>query len=293
MMRLPIGISLAARGRRGSRRRPSARARGARCAPRRPARDRAQDALADHRVLAHHRPLRVVERAGLVEHLVGDRDLADVVQQRGRRDALDLDLVERRAAGDAARRGRRRTRSARRCSGRARAAPRRGPRSRRAADRCPRAGRCARGPRRPRCGRPRPPARIVQRGARPRRRAGPRSAAAPSRRRRPTRRPPRPGRPASARAPAGCARRRAAPQAASVSGSRIRNWSAPARREHVAAAQAALQQPGDDAQQVVAALAAVRLLSAPKPSMSSATSDSGRPWRRERSTSAPRRWAKA
>ncbi len=61
----------------------------------------AQDALADHGVLAHHRPLELVERAGLVEHLVRDRDLADVVQQRGLTHAVDLDLVERELLGDA------------------------------------------------------------------------------------------------------------------------------------------------------------------------------------------------
>ena len=38
------------------------------------------DALADERVAVHERPLRLVERAGLVEDDLGDRDLADVVQ---------------------------------------------------------------------------------------------------------------------------------------------------------------------------------------------------------------------
>ena len=50
-------------------------------------RQRAQDALADDRVLAHELPLVVVELAGLVQHVVGDADLADVVQHR---DGLDL-----------------------------------------------------------------------------------------------------------------------------------------------------------------------------------------------------------
>ena len=43
--------------------------------------DGREDALADHRVLAHEHPLRGVERAGLVEERVGDADLADVVEQ--------------------------------------------------------------------------------------------------------------------------------------------------------------------------------------------------------------------
>jgi hypothetical protein len=37
-----------------------------------------EDALADQRVLAHDPPLDVVERAGLVEDVVGHRDVADV-----------------------------------------------------------------------------------------------------------------------------------------------------------------------------------------------------------------------
>ena len=60
--------------------------------------DRAQDPLADHGVLAHDLPLARVERAGLVEDLVGDPDLADVVKERGRADVLDLVLVERQAS---------------------------------------------------------------------------------------------------------------------------------------------------------------------------------------------------
>ena len=113
------------RARRGSRRRPSARARGGRSARSRPCPDRAEDPLADHGVLAHHLPLAVVERAGLVQDLVGDPDLADVVQQRGGADALDL--ARRRAPGPRrpAPSARRPTRSGRRCSGRAPGAPRR------------------------------------------------------------------------------------------------------------------------------------------------------------------------
>ena len=64
------------------------------------ARDRAQDALADDRVLAHDVPLLAGQRAGLVQDAVGHPDLADVVQQRGVADALDLDLVEAERGGD-------------------------------------------------------------------------------------------------------------------------------------------------------------------------------------------------
>ena len=68
--------------------------------------DRAQrrrggdDALADDRVAADELPLGVVERGGLVEDRVGDRDLADVVQRGGVADVVDLLLVEPQAAGD-------------------------------------------------------------------------------------------------------------------------------------------------------------------------------------------------
>ncbi len=54
----------------------------------------AQDALADHRVLPHQAPLVVGQRSRLVEDLVRDRDLADVVQQRGRLDAPNLGHVQ-------------------------------------------------------------------------------------------------------------------------------------------------------------------------------------------------------
>ena len=83
-MREPIGISRAGAGRPGSRCRPSARARGARSARgRREVRGAQQDPLADHRVLGHHAPTRRRQRPVLVEDLVRDRELADVVQQRG------------------------------------------------------------------------------------------------------------------------------------------------------------------------------------------------------------------
>src|SRR4051794_12482100 len=47
------------------------------------ARDRSQDALADDRVGLHDLELVVGQLGGLVEDVVGDGDLADVVQQRG------------------------------------------------------------------------------------------------------------------------------------------------------------------------------------------------------------------
>ena len=82
-MRAASGIS-SPRGRPGSRRRRSARARRARRAdPREQAADALEHALALDGVGLHDRPLVVVERAGLVDDLVRDRDLADVVQQRG------------------------------------------------------------------------------------------------------------------------------------------------------------------------------------------------------------------
>jgi hypothetical protein len=62
--------------------------------------DGAQDALADDRVLAHDVPLLAGQRARLVQDPVGHPDLADVVQQRGVADALDLDLVEPEGARD-------------------------------------------------------------------------------------------------------------------------------------------------------------------------------------------------
>src|SRR5436190_9504870 len=52
--------------------------------------DPAEDLRADQRVPAHQPALRVAERLGLVEDPVGDRDLADVVQQVAE---LDLGLA--------------------------------------------------------------------------------------------------------------------------------------------------------------------------------------------------------
>ena len=114
-------------GRRGSRGRPTTRARRAPL-PRGARRgDRAHDALADRGVLAHQRPLVLGQRAGLEQHVVGDAELADVVQER---DVLDVgDLVGRQA--EAARRprsrARRPSRCARTCTRHARRSPRGAP----------------------------------------------------------------------------------------------------------------------------------------------------------------------
>ena len=55
---------------------------------------RGEDALADQRVLAHQPPLDVVERARLVQDVVGHGDLADVVQLRGAGEHVELLGVE-------------------------------------------------------------------------------------------------------------------------------------------------------------------------------------------------------
>ena len=66
---------------------------------------RGEDALADDRVLGHDLPLVARERAVLVQQLLGHGELADVVQQRGVGDALDVIAGEpehhRDAAGEA------------------------------------------------------------------------------------------------------------------------------------------------------------------------------------------------
>ena len=59
------------------------------------ARDGAQDALADRRVLTHDHPLPLAQRAGLVQDLVRNPDLADVVKERRGADAADLFAVQR------------------------------------------------------------------------------------------------------------------------------------------------------------------------------------------------------
>ena len=62
--------------------------------------NRAEDPLADHRMLAHDLPLAVVQRPLLVEDLVGDPDLADVVQERRGTHAGDLRGIEGERLGD-------------------------------------------------------------------------------------------------------------------------------------------------------------------------------------------------
>jgi hypothetical protein len=60
---------------------------------------RSQDPLADDRVLAHEHPLVGGQRTGLVEDLVGDADLADVVQERDRLDLGHFARIEPESPG--------------------------------------------------------------------------------------------------------------------------------------------------------------------------------------------------
>ncbi len=62
-----------------------------------------QDDLADAGMLADRLPLLVAERGGLVEDLVGDGDLAEIVEERRDADALDLLAGEAHLEGDACR----------------------------------------------------------------------------------------------------------------------------------------------------------------------------------------------
>ena len=138
---------LARPGRRGSRRRPSARGGGARSArPRRGTSICAHDLAADHRVAAHQAAAPPSPSgSGLCRIAVGDRDLADVVQQEAE---LDLGVVGQLGVDPRApARARRRPRARRACPCRRRAprprwsARARWPRRRRAAP--PRASRSA------------------------------------------------------------------------------------------------------------------------------------------------------
>ena len=52
--------------------------------------ERRDDLRADQRMIAHHRPLLRVERAGLSEHGLGNADLAEVVEQARLADHVDL-----------------------------------------------------------------------------------------------------------------------------------------------------------------------------------------------------------
>jgi hypothetical protein len=63
------------------------------------ARQRAQDALGGGGVLVHQRPLVLVEATGLVQHAVGDGELADVVQQCRGLDVGDLPRIQPEPAG--------------------------------------------------------------------------------------------------------------------------------------------------------------------------------------------------
>ena len=58
-----------------------------------------EDALADDRVATHVGPLVVGQRPRLLQHAVGDADLADVVQVGGQAHPLALALVQAQAAG--------------------------------------------------------------------------------------------------------------------------------------------------------------------------------------------------
>ena len=62
--------------------------------------DVAQDLPADDRVALHQRALGLVERLGLEEDRVGDRDLADVVQQEAELDLRVVGQRQRRRARD-------------------------------------------------------------------------------------------------------------------------------------------------------------------------------------------------
>ena len=62
-----------------------------------------QDLVPDHRMTPHDVPLRRVELRRLEQDLVGDADLADVVQRRGELDGFRLVVVETDRVGDEAR----------------------------------------------------------------------------------------------------------------------------------------------------------------------------------------------
>ncbi len=56
--------------------------------------------MADHGMATHHVPFRGVELVSLEQDLVGDADLADVVQRRGELDRLRLVVLESQSVGD-------------------------------------------------------------------------------------------------------------------------------------------------------------------------------------------------
>ena len=56
--------------------------------------------VADLRVALEHEPLRLRERAGLAQDLLGDRELAEVVEARREASELDVLLAEAEPDGD-------------------------------------------------------------------------------------------------------------------------------------------------------------------------------------------------
>ena len=116
--------------------------------------------VADLRMPLEHEPLRLVERARLAQDLLGDRELAQVVQAAREARQLDLRLVDAEPCVRSAPRARRRARSGCRCRRRARRRPSPGSPQRGSARRgqalpraaaaarareCSRPGRCGRG----------------------------------------------------------------------------------------------------------------------------------------------------
>src|SRR5438477_516677 len=59
-----------------------------------------ENAVADLRMALHDEPLRLVERGGLAQDLLGNRELADVVQAAREPRELDLRLVDAEPARD-------------------------------------------------------------------------------------------------------------------------------------------------------------------------------------------------
>ena len=85
---------------------------------------------ADLRVALEHEALGLCQRRRLAEDLLGDRELAEVVQRAGEPDQLDQLRVGAHAATRSSPRARRRARSGSRCTRRARRPPSRGSRRR-------------------------------------------------------------------------------------------------------------------------------------------------------------------
>jgi hypothetical protein len=62
--------------------------------------DMRQDHLGEFGMALHRPPFRVVELAGLVEHAVGNAELADIVQQGGAAQEPALPFVDPHLLGD-------------------------------------------------------------------------------------------------------------------------------------------------------------------------------------------------